>query len=97
MSRRSITGSLALGIVLLAGACTGEPSAKAVTLDVIESLESVPQAAKDCMTEIVQGMDNGELEDIANTDGDFLSTAPEDVSDEMQAFIDQLADCREPG
>jgi hypothetical protein len=97
MSRRSITGSLALGIVLLAGACTSQPSAKAVTLDVIESLDSVPQSAKDCMTEIVDAMDNDELEQIADTDEDFLSMSPEGASEEMQAFIDELADCREAG
>ncbi len=94
--RRSISGSLVLGALLVGGACTSQPGAKAVTLDVIESLETVSDEAKACMTEIVEAMSNDELKAIGKTDEDFLSTRPDDASPEMQAFIDELAACDEP-
>jgi len=90
-----VAGVAVLGL----GACTGNPSNKAVTRDMIESLEEtggVDAAAKECMLEKVDAMSNDELDAIGSTDEDFASSDPsalENTSPEMRAFIADLQSC----
>jgi len=85
--------------VLGLGACTSTPSNKAVTRDVIESLEEtggIDAAAKECMLEKVNDMSNDELNAIGSTDEAFNSADPsalENTSPELQDLITDLRSC----
>ena len=87
---------------MLLGACTSQPSKKAVVNDAIQSIDrpggsTLPQAQQDCMLEIVDGMSNDELEQLgeANVDESISWTSHGDAA--MQAFIDELEACQPDG
>lgn len=101
MTSRSVPFLLSVACVAVLGACTSNPSTKAVTKDMIESLDedgdnAVDAAAKECMLEIVDAMSSDELEAIGEANPNFVSgddAAVEDATPEMQAFIDDLQGC----
>lgn len=88
-----------LAAVALVGlsACTSTPSAKTVGEEIIEALDA-PQAVKDCMAERLDAYTNDDLANIAKGNVNFTSTNSSiPVTPELQAFIDDLAECRDGG
>lgn len=89
--------AVALIVMLGLGACTSNPSTKAVTRDIIETLEDVDAADKQCMVDkIDEDYTNDQLDAIGDANIDFNSARPAtvDAADEdMQAFIDDLRSC----
>ncbi len=100
MTNRSTSLVLAAACLVVGlGACTGNPSTKAVTKDMIESLEEtggVDAAAKECMTDKVDDMSNDELDAIGAANPNFVSSDPgaeDDATPEMHALLDDLRSC----
>ena len=101
MTSRSTPLTLAVACLAVLAACTSNPSSKAVTRDMIESLDEeggtgVDAAAKECMLEKVDAMSNDELDTIGEANPGFLSSddgAVDAATPEMQAFIDDLRAC----
>ncbi len=96
-SRRSPALSLAVAALAVVGlgACTSTPSAKRVTLDVIESLEGIDDTARDCMLEVVERYTNEELEKLGEENPNFTSLDAnlDNVTPEFREFSEALQAC----
>jgi hypothetical protein len=91
--RRTTLAAAAVASIGLLGACTGQPSAKAVVKDVVQSL-GLPQSEQDCMLEVIDAMSSDELENLGEANVEQAITDAESGTPEMQAFIADLSDCR---
>ena len=94
--RRTTLASLAVASVGLLGACTSQPSAKAVAKDVVESI-TLPPAQEECMLEVIDKMPESELEALGEANVDQAITNPESGTPEMQRFVASLQDCQDAG
>lgn len=94
--RRLSLAALAVGAVGLLGACTSQPSAKAVAKDVVESI-GLPEEQQACMLEVIDNMSEAELEELGEDNVDQAIQGVEDGTPELQAFMAELARCRESG
>jgi hypothetical protein len=83
-----LSAVLAVAAVAALTGCMSTPSAKRVALDMIETLD-ISEAARDCMTEKVEGYSEEELDDIAGlaVDGNPQGTQ------QLQQFENDLATC----
>lgn len=94
--RRLSLAALAVGAVGLLGACTSQPSAKAVAKDVVESI-GLPEEQQACMLEVIDNMSEAELKELGEDNVDQAIQGVEDGTPELQAFMAELARCRESG
>jgi hypothetical protein len=97
-SRQMISILVAAASIGLLGACTSNPSNKAVVNDAIQSItvpggSTLPQAQQDCMLEYVDGLSSGELEQLGEANVDESITLESHGTEAMQEFIDQLEQC----
>ncbi|MET0143841.1 MAG: hypothetical protein ABW328_03520 [Ilumatobacteraceae bacterium] len=98
-ARRSPLVAVAVGVVALLGlgACTSQPSAKAVAEDVVQTLDGLTEAERTCMLDKLDTYSSDEIEQIgeANEDVDFQDTdAVETQGDAaLQKFVDDLSAC----
>ena len=95
---RLAVAAVAVAATGLLGACTSQPSVKAVAKDVVQSItvpggERLPQAQQDCMLEIIDGMSDDELKKLGadNLNATITSSGGGDAA--MQAFIKELQRC----
>src|SRR6186997_341438 len=96
--RRRTLATVAVAAIGLLGACTSQPSNKAVVNDAIQSItvpggSTLPQAQQDCMLEYVDGLSNDELEQLGESNVDESITLESHGNEAMQAFIDELEQC----
>ena len=94
--RRTTAAAFALASIGVLGACTSNPSAKAVAKDVVQSL-NLPQEQQDCMLGVLDDMPSEELENLGKANLQQAITDAESGTEAMQAFIAELADCRPAG
>ena len=94
--RRTTLAAVAVASIGLLGACTSQPSPKAVAKDVVQSL-GLPQSQQDCMLGAIDEMSSDELKALGNANDAETITDAESGTPEMQAFIASLADCRTEG
>jgi hypothetical protein len=86
---------LAAAALVTLGACTGQPNAKAVAVDMVESLD-LPAEQRECMLAELDNYSNSELEAIGNDNSDvnFDTEDPVAQADEaFQKFVADLAAC----
>ena len=95
-SRRLTLAAVAVGVVGLLGACTSQPSAKAVAKDVVESI-SLPPEQEECMLAVIDEMSEDEIEALGEANVDEAITSSTSGTPEMQAFIAQLDRCQPQG
>jgi len=100
--RRTTLAAGAVASIALLGACTSQPSPKAVVKDVIESITvpgggPLPQAQHDCMLEVVDGMSSDELEAIGKANIDVPVSSSNTGDEDLTALIDRFADCQPSG
>src|SRR5918993_4601253 len=95
--RRTPLAAVAVASIGLLGACTSQPSPKAVVKDVIESLPDLSDAERTCMLEVVDAMSGDELEQIGDDNLDVAISSSNTGDEAMTAFIDRLSDCRTGG
>ncbi len=89
---------VAIAAVLGFGACTSQPSAKAVAQDYIESIPDLTEDQRQCMLGELDKYDSETLTSIgnANLDVDFdqpSATAVESGTPEFQEFVANLNSC----
>jgi hypothetical protein len=82
----------ALVAVTALGACSSTPSNKRVVEDIIESLEGVSEAERDCMLERVDRYTDDQLDDIADANEDFELLPTGEVANPTPALADFQAD-----
>jgi hypothetical protein len=79
------------------GACTSQPSAKAVAKDIAQSLtvdgKPLPQAQQDCMLKIIDAMSSDELDKLGKANEGKTITTAGGGTPEMNAFIAKLQTC----
>ena len=94
MSTRRPLVALASALVAVTalGACTSTPSNKRVVQDIVESLEGVSDAEKDCMLERVDRYSDDQLTDIAKANDDFQLLPDGQVANPTDALSDFQAD-----
>jgi hypothetical protein len=100
---RTAVAAVGLAAVGLLGACTSQPSVKAVAKDVIQSITvpsgaHLPQAQQDCMLAIVDKIPNDELKRLGAENLNATITSSGGGTPEMQALITKLqTDCEPKG
>jgi hypothetical protein len=80
------------------GACTSQPSAKAVAKDIVVSItvpggQHLPQAQQDCMLDVIDKMSSDEINQLGAENINATITSTGGGTPEMQAFIDKLQAC----
>ena len=97
--RRSPLTAFAVAVVAVIGlgACTSQPSAKAVVKDVIEGLDGLTEAQRTCMLDVVDTYSEDELKAIGeeNETVDFNdpNAVEEQGSPAFQKYVDDLNGC----
>jgi hypothetical protein len=91
--RRTTLAAAAVASMGLLGACTSQPSEKAVMKDVIESID-LPEAQQACMLEIVDGMSSDEIEQLGQDNEDVPISSSDTGDAEMTALIDSFEECQ---
>ncbi len=93
------TFAAAAGIVAAVGlgACTSQPSAKAVVKDVIESLDGLSEPERTCMLEAVEGYSEDDLKAIGE-DNEAVDFSREGAVESqgtpgLQKFVADLQSC----
>jgi hypothetical protein len=87
---------VAVAAVLGFGACTSQPSAKAVAQDYIESIPDLTEQERQCMLDKLDKYESDTLTSIgdANLNVNFdQADAVESASPEFQDFVDDLNSC----
>jgi hypothetical protein len=102
VNARVAAAALAVAATALLGACTSQPSVKAVAKDVVQSItvpggQRLPAAQQDCMLKIIDGMTNDQLEKLGADNLNATITSSGGGNAEMQAFIDELQRCEPSG
>lgn len=95
-ARRLSLAALAVGAIGVLGACTSNPSAKAVAKDVVQSI-GLPAEQQDCMLEVIDNMSEGEIEALGEANVDQAIQGVDDGTPELQAFMADLEACRQAG
>jgi hypothetical protein len=95
--RRTTLAALAVASMGLLGACTSQPSPKAVAKDVVESLPDLSQTERTCMLGVIDAMTSDELEQLGKNNVGAAITDGDSGDADMQAFIADLSDCRDAG
>lgn len=80
------------------GACTSQPSAKAVAKDIVVSItvpggQHLPQSQQDCMLDVIDKMSSDEIDKLGADNLTATITSSGGGTPEMQAFIDKLQAC----
>jgi hypothetical protein len=93
---RLAVAAVALVATGVLGACTSQPSTKAVAKDVVQSI-GLPQEQQDCMLAVIDKMTDDQLKKLGadNLNATFTSSGGGDAA--MQAFIKQLQECAPEG
>ena len=97
MSARRMS-ALAVGVVAVVGlgACTNNPSAKAVAKDVVESIGLAP-AEETCMLAAIDEYSDAELQEIGEANETVDFSQPDAVQSQgtpaLQKFYEDLNDC----
>lgn len=85
---------------LTLSACQSTPSSRRVALDIVESLDELPAADRDCMTKVIEDeYSDEELDAIADADGgiDFSGMTTTQMADaaspEWDRFVNDLGKC----
>ena len=94
--RRTTLAVVAVASIGLLGACTSNPSPKAVAKDIVESLPDLTDAERACMLGVIDGMSGDELERLGEANEDEVITNLDSGTPELQAFMADLDDCRTP-
>ena len=89
---------VAIAAVLGFGACTSQPSAKAVAQDYVESIPDLTETERQCMLDALDEYTSDELEAIgdANLNVNWnqpSATAVASGTPELQKFVDDLGAC----
>ncbi len=98
-ARRSSLVALTVGVVAVLGlgACTSQPSAKAVAEDVVQSLDGLTEAQRTCMLGKLETYSSDEIERIgeANEDVNFQDENAVATQGDagLQKFVDDLSTC----
>jgi hypothetical protein len=96
--RRSATAlaPVLVGVLALTACTGGNPSARRVAEDIIESVDGLTDEQRACMLARLEDYTDEQLDVIneQNQNVDFSVENP-DVSEDYQAFQDDLAECRE--
>jgi hypothetical protein len=93
--KRARTIALTVVAVAALGACSGNPSAKAVAIDMVKSL-GLPAERQECMIDKLENYDAEQLKRLgeANLDVDFDAEDPIAQTDEdFQQFVADLETC----
>ena len=98
-ARRSPLTAIAVAVVAVVGlgACTSQPSEKAVVKDVIEGLDGLTETERTCMLDHVENYSEDELKAIgeANESVDFSQPDAVDTqgTEALQKFVTDLNGC----
>ena len=95
MDRRLLAALAVAGTGLL-GACTSNPSAKTVALDIVESLPDLTEDQRACMIRVIDSYSKDELQEIGEANVEVAINGEGDGTPEMQEFIDRLSECQPP-
>ena len=95
--RRTTLAVAAVASIGLLGACTSNPSPKAVATDIVESLPDLTDAERTCMLDKIDLMSSDELERLGEANEDEAITDVDSGTPELQAFMADLADCQPTG
>ena len=93
---RSVAVAVAVAALLGLGACSSNPSAKAVAEDYIESIKGLTEEQRQCMLAKLDKYSNETLTSIgdANVNVDFNQPdAVETATPAFQAFVENLNEC----
>jgi hypothetical protein len=99
---RLAVAALAVTATGLLGACTSQPSTKAVAKDVVQSItvpggQHLPQTQQDCMLKVIEGKTNDELKKLGADNLNATITSSGGGDPAMQAFIKELQRCEPSG
>jgi hypothetical protein len=80
------------------GACTSQPSAKAVAKDMVQSItvpggQRLPQPQQDCMLSVIDKMSSEEISQLGAENLNATITSSGGGNAAMQAFIKKLQSC----
>jgi hypothetical protein len=97
---RSSVAALAVAAVGLLGACTSQPSARAVAEDVVEALNEegeLTNEQRDCLLEKIDGYTDEQLAAIGSPENQAINytqpSAVEQASPEFQEYVENLSEC----
>ena len=93
--RRSSSATLAVAIVALVGACTSNPSAKAVAEDYVESIDGLTDEQRQCMLQNLDEYSNETLESIGDANLNVNFDEQDAVDQASPAFQEFVADLRQ--
>ncbi len=98
MKRPRLAAAVALAATGLLGACTSNPSTKAVAKDIVQSItvpsgDRLPQAQQDCMIAVIDKMSEDQLKKLGADNINATITSSGGGDADMQAFIDKLQAC----
>jgi hypothetical protein len=96
--KRLLLAAAAVAAVGGLGACTSQPSAKAVAKDIVVSItlpngEHLPQSQQDCMLDVIDKMSSDEIDKLGAENINATITSAGGGTPEMQAFIAKLQAC----
>ena len=94
--RRTALAAVAVASVAALGACTSQPSAKAVAKDIVQSI-GLPAEQQECMLGVIDDMSESDLDAIGEANRDEIITDTTSGDEDLQAFMAALDDCRQPG
>jgi hypothetical protein len=94
--------AVVVAVTGLLGACTSQPSAKAVAKDMVQSITvpggaHLPQVQQDCMLAIIDKMSTDQVKKLGADNENATFTAEGGGDPAMQAFIDELQACPTEG
>jgi hypothetical protein len=98
-ARRSPLTAIAVAVVAVIGlgACTSQPSEKAVVKDVIEGLDGLTDTERTCMLDHVDNYSEDELKAIGEANETVDFSQPDAVDDQgteaLQKFVTDLNGC----
>ena len=102
MSKARPTTALAIGLVAVVGlgACTSNPSAKAVAKDVVESIGLAPDE-ETCMLAAIDEYSDDELQEIGEANETVDFSQPDAIESQgtpaLQKFYEDLNNCMNEG
>jgi hypothetical protein len=93
---------VALAAAGLLGACTSQPSAKAVAKDVVQSItvpggQRLPEAQQECMLKVIDKMSTDQIKQLGADNLNATITSSGGGDPAMQAFIKELQRCEPTG
>jgi hypothetical protein len=99
---RLVLAATALAATGLLGACTSQPSAKAVAKDMVQSItlpngSLLPESQQACMLAVIDKMSSDQVKKLGNDNRGATFTAEGGGDEAMQAFIEELQACPSDG